>query len=1177
MVRLTPEELSRLEEQAWASLERFHVSRNVLDIDEAISAQKQVIASSPVGIPSLGVRIKALGDSYGLRFEKSARILDACAALSCMRKACRLGAAVDNDLAKALWDAGVALVQRFGRENRVSDLDKSVSVLQESVDITPFGDPSLSIRLNALGIAFKRRFQRHGRYPDLQSSVTAHRRVYELQPCSPAYMNNLADVLSVQAQQTDMMSDLVESIDLLRLAVETASPNDQHLSQYLLNLGGNLKLRFELTENKASIDESINILKRAAEVTKEGDLDQPANLMTLGAAYSQRYERYMDPTDIHAGISYMELGLALTSPKDRMLPMRLNHYGKALNLRYQLSGDISDLHEMVVLRRKAVTLTSEDDPSIAGLLDELAVSLGEKHARTKDLDDLDESIDASRRAIRVSREDHPRLQAFWKNLATSLETRYHITKSDNDLTEALSIFRSAIEDASSTGSISSTHLSDLASALCARYQQTGVLAALHESIRLYEQAEQRISVNSPLLNTLLYNYSNTLRLRFDELHMIEDLNTAISLLRQVISSTSEQSPDLVDFRGHLAQAYFQRFQESGDFDDLQTSAGMYKNAAYSPAGPPSIRVKYAGAWAEVLDILDSPQSLEAYGLTIDLVSLVAGLEQSLTQRHSSLESTNHVVTKASAAAIDRGEVEVALEWLEQGRCLVWKQLHDLRMPIDHLKSAHPDLAQQVLSLSQVIEAASSKHSVSGERMLENRTFVESEEIKQVKMVREWDEVLARVRELEGFENFLRRSPISDTLSHLPVDGPTIVLTSTKRRTDAIILAPSPSSGATPRLFRLSEFDVYQADMLYNKYRRCLEGAELVNRGAWGEKWSDVQNADGSVRAVRKIRKTTTQEDTLQSVLEELWERVLKPIVQHLGLSPSTDPSERTRIYWCPTGPFTMLPIHAAGIYGPNRVGTGEALMEYAISSITPTLAALSDRVKPSLAVKVSNSRESVLLISQPETPGQVKIPGVTSEVAAIRDVLSHLGAVQSLDGDEGTTDRVKSLMSLSSIVHLACHAEQNTEDPLQSGFYLHNGMLSLSTLIQRRPASESNSNKSNAGTPISFTLAFLSACQTGTGKQTLSEEAAHIAAGMLAAGYKGVVGTMWSIPDAYAPMLAKEFYKRLVEPGGGGIVARIDTSRSAYALHCATEELRRYLGDSEGALLAWVPYVYFGL
>ncbi|KAF6754611.1 CHAT domain-containing protein [Ephemerocybe angulata] len=629
--------------------------------------------------------------------------------------------------------------------------------------------------------------------------------------------------------------------------------------------------------------------------------------------------------------------------------------------------------------------------------------------------------------------------------------------------------------------------------------------------------------------------------------MIEDLNTAISLLQRVISSTSEQSPDLVDFRGHLAQAYFQRFQESGDFDDLQTSADMYKNAAYSPAGPPSIRVKYTGAWAEVLDILDSPQSLEAYGLTIDLVSLVAGLEQSLTQRHSSLESTNHVVTKASAAAIDRGEVEVALEWLEQGRCLVWKQLHDLRMPIDHLKSAHPDLAHQVLSLSHAIEAASSKHSVSGGRTLENRTFVESEEIEQVKMVREWDEVLARVRELEGFENFLLRSSISETLAHLPIDGPTIVLTSTKRRTDAIIIGPSPNSGATPRLFRLSEFDVYQADMLYNKYRRCLEGAELANRGGWGEKWSDVQNADGSVRAIRKARKTTTQEDTLQSVLAELWERVLKPIVQHLGLSVYT-----------------------------AQIELGQVKHSWnAISSITPTLAALSDRVRSSLAVKESNSRESVLLISQPETPGQVKIPGVTSEVAAIRDVLSHLEAVQSLDGDEGTTGRVKSLMSLSSIVHLACHAEQNTEDPLQSGFYLHNGMLSLSTLIQREPAS--NSNKSNAGTPISFTLAFLSACQTGTGKQTLSEEAAHIAAGMLAAGYKGVVGTMWSIPDAYAPMLAKEFYKRLVEPGGGDIVARIDTSRSAYALHCATEELRRYLGDSEGALLAWVPYVYFGL
>ena len=56
--------------------------------------------------------------------------------------------------------------------------------------------------------------------------------------------------------------------------------------------------------------------------------------------------------------------------------------------------------------------------------------------------------------------------------------------------------------------------------------------------------------------------------------------------------------------------------------------------------------------------------------------------------------------------------------------------------------------------------------------------------------------------------------------------------------------------------------------------------------------------------------------------------------------------------------------------------------------------------------------------------------------------------------------------------------------------------------------------------------AFLSACQTGTGDRKLSDEVAHIAAGMLAVGYQGVVATMWSISDAHGPEITQGFYER---------------------------------------------------
>ena len=107
-------------------------------------------------------------------------------------------------------------------------------------------------------------------------------------------------------------------------------------------------------------------------------------------------------------------------------------------------------------------------------------------------------------------------------------------------------------------------------------------------------------------------------------------------------------------------------------------------------------------------------------------------------------------------------------------------------------------------------------------------------------------------------------------------------------------------------------------------------------------------------------------------------------------------------------------------------------------------------------------------------------------------------------------------------------------------------------------------------------LAFLSACQTSTGDGRLSEEAVHLAAGMLAAGYRGVVATMWSIRDRYASEFAEDFYTNLIDGE-----ASFSGAHAARAIHHAAQSLRQKLtlqkSDLELSLLVWVPYIHFGL
>ncbi|KAF8599474.1 hypothetical protein BDV93DRAFT_560273 [Ceratobasidium sp. AG-I] len=182
------------------------------------------------------------------------------------------------------------------------------------------------------------------------------------------------------------------------------------------------------------------------------------------------------------------------------------------------------------------------------------------------------------------------------------------------------------------------------------------------------------------------------------------------------------------------------------------------------------------------------------------------------------------------------------------------------------------------------------------------------------------------------------------------------------------------------------------------------------------------------------------------------------------------------------------------------------------------------------------------------------LPGTVAELATIQEK-SKGHVVSRLDSELATPAAVLAGMEKHSWVHLACHAKQNTTDPLQSAFYLHDGVLDLASITQK---------------PLKHAeLAFLSACQTAAGDESISEEAVHLAAGMLMAGYRSVIATMWSIGDEDAPLVAERVYEYLMERG------KPDARRSAVAVHEATNHLRAKVGVKDFA--RWVPYIHIGL
>jgi CHAT domain-containing protein len=255
--------------------------------------------------------------------------------------------------------------------------------------------------------------------------------------------------------------------------------------------------------------------------------------------------------------------------------------------------------------------------------------------------------------------------------------------------------------------------------------------------------------------------------------------------------------------------------------------------------------------------------------------------------------------------------------------------------------------------------------------------------------------------------------------------------------------------------------------------------------------------------------------------------------------------------------LAFLPLHAAGVYGE---GNSESILDYAISSYTPSIGFLIERSTNNHSIDENLS--GLLLASQPDTPGTSPIPRTTTEVRPIYEsALKHGVRALKLEGDDLTVEGVLEKMETLSSVHLACHVSEDAKGPLQSKFLLHQGSLDLGTIIQK--------NLKNAD------FAFLSACQPNVGEISKAGEV-PLAVGMLAAGYRRVVVATGPIQDSHAADITGDFYDYLLahQTGGNGT---FDGSQSAYALHYAVQKLRQRLDNSEESLLALMSYAHFGL
>jgi hypothetical protein len=198
----------------------------------------------------------------------------------------------------------------------------------------------------------------------------------------------------------------------------------------------------------------------------------------------------------------------------------------------------------------------------------------------------------------------------------------------------------------------------------------------------------KISEGHPILSMNLNNLGSSFTIRFMHLGDIADLNMAILHQQKAVHLAPEGHPHLPMHLNNLGNSFQVRFIQFNDNVDADHAISAFAQGAQS-FGPPADCFNAALIWIQSLkstpDSMCSPH-LKAYTCALHLLPKLAWLGRKIDSRYNELLKARSLACDAAAFSLIDGNIQQSVEWLEQGRSVVWNQTFQLRTPLDDLKN-----------------------------------------------------------------------------------------------------------------------------------------------------------------------------------------------------------------------------------------------------------------------------------------------------------------------------------------------------------------------------------------------------------------------------------------------------------------------------------------------------------
>jgi len=269
------------------------------------------------------------------------------------------------------------------------------------------------------------------------------------------------------------------------------------------------------------------------------------------------------------------------------------------------------------------------------------------------------------------------------------------------------------------------------------------------------------------------------------------------------------------------------------------------------------------------------------------------------------------------------------------------------------------------------------------------------------------------------------------------------------------------------------------------------------------------------------------EQSTRQALTSLYTVLVAPVEAHLEEMVSEGTGAPGKLVIVPHGLLHQVPFHA--LFDGERYLLERFEISYAPSA---KVYSLCHQQTPSVSDKAL-----VMSVADP------LIPAVTEEARA---VARHLPGAEVLSDEQATTRALRSASPGCRVLHLACHGQFRSDNPMFSSLKLHDGWLTAADVMQLE---------------LAGALVTLSACESGRNEVFGGDELIGLTRAFLGVGAATLVVSLWLVQDEATARLMENYYERLREGVG-----------PAQALRAAQLAIK----DEHPHPYYWAPFVVVG-